>query len=261
MVIIIWVLRASDVWKIILQVACFSKASLWSVRNMNTVFVIADWFVNDLVSSHLGSWWNVCGSVFMITWWLIFLLSMSSIVHLVFVRINISTSWVNWWSLITSFSACWWLSWIPCNILLPWNHSWWWQVSISWCFTLVMVSLCWYLGATVDRLLDSQISFALKSGWRSFSLVLLTKFAKINGTLLDFILCDGGKVVSFLEILNSLWFCVRNDVSVFQIELLECIGRLNSHACWSYELSVLILSFWKSLSDLSEISWASDCLQ
>jgi hypothetical protein len=54
---------------------------------------------------------------------------------------------------------------------------------------------------------------------------------------------------------------VRNHVDVFNIELLDIIGSVDCHTCWSLELSVLVLGFWKSLGNLSKVPWASDCLQ
>lgn len=219
---------------------------------MNSVFVIINWFVNYLVSFDLGSWWNVCWGVLMIAWCLIFLLSIE---HLVFMSINISTFRINWRSFVASLLTCWRLSGIPHDILLSWNDSWWWHVSIL-CLAFVVISLSLYLGASFDGGLDSVKSFALES-WLRY-VAFLSKF-EINGVLLNLIFGNSWKLVSSLEILDSLWFCVRSDMNVFQINFLEICCWLDSHACWSLQSS-LILGLWKSLCNLSQISWTSDCL-
>lgn len=220
---------------------------------MDTIIIIVTWIANNLIPSHLWSRWNVCRGVFLVTWSLIFLLSVE---QLVFMSINISTSWVDWWPLVASFSACRWLS----DVLFSRYNSWGWIVSLSWYLTLVVVSLGWYLRASFNGWLNSQVSLALKSWLWCFTNVFLAQFVEINGVLFNLILGNCWKVSS-LEVLNSLWLCVRDHVGIFHIEFLEVWCGLDSHACWSLELSVLILGLWQPLGDLTQVSWASDGLQ
>jgi len=184
---IVWILGCSNIWKIILQIACFSKASLWSVRNMNTILIILNRIMNELMSSHLWSWRNVRRCIFMLTWWLVFLLSIE---HLVFVSVNISTSGVDWWSLITSFSSSRWLSRMRLNFLLSSHNFWRRDICVSWSLTLILIPLRWNLRSSFDWRLYSYISFALKSRLRCFFHIFLAMFAKINGVLLNLILVD-----------------------------------------------------------------------
>lgn len=137
----IWVLGIFDIWKVALQVTSFTKTSLWGMWNMNTVFVVIDLTFDNLVHipSCLWSWRNVCWGIFSVTWYLIFILN---IVNLLFMGINISTSWINWWPLVASLSTSWWLSMIYLSFLLNSLDSRRWQITIS-CFTLIVISLRW----------------------------------------------------------------------------------------------------------------------
>jgi len=180
----------SDVGEVVLQVTGFAEASLWSMWYIHAVILyilaIANGIVYGMTPSHLRSWWNVCWGVFLITWRLVFLLSIES---LVFMGIYISTSWVNWWSLVASFSTGRWLSVDLSQILLSWYNSRRWQVHVS-CFASVFVSWRRDLGATLDSWWNSQISLALEPWLWCLSCMLMPKFGEINGVLLDLVLCN-----------------------------------------------------------------------
>jgi len=160
-------LGASDIWQVILQVACFAKASLWSVWDINSIIIGR--VVNKLIPSDLWSRWNVCGGIFLVTRSLIFLLAVED---LVFMRINISTSWVHWRSLVASLSSCWGLSWVCLDVLLTRDYPWRWQISISG-LALIMVSLRYNLDTWFNRWLYSKVSLALKSWCWGLTVVFL----------------------------------------------------------------------------------------
>lgn len=178
--------------------------------------VILNWVIYELISSHLWSWWNVCWGVFLITWCLVFRLT---VVHLVLMSINIGTSWIDWRSFVASLSTSWWLSRVWFDVLLAWLDPWW-LVSISSIDFVVIASLRRYLSASLDRWLDSRISLALKSWLWCFGSRFDSKLVEINSVLFDLILSNCWKLVSFLKILHSFWLCVRDCVGVFHIELL-----------------------------------------
>lgn len=69
-----------------------------------------------------------------------------------------------------------------------------------WCFTLVVISLSGYLGATFDPRLNSEISFTLESLLRNSSVVFLAEFIEIDSVLFNLIFGNGWKVVSFLQV-------------------------------------------------------------
>ena len=140
---------------------------------MDTIIIVT-WIANNLIPSHLWSRWNVGRGVFLVTWSLIFLLSVE---QLVLTSINISTSWVDWRSLVTPLSSSWWLSGAGLDVLVAWDNPGGWQVSVS-CLALVVVSLGWYLRARFNGWLDSQVSLALKSRLWCFTKVFLTQFVE-----------------------------------------------------------------------------------
>lgn len=202
------------------------------------MLVILDRVVDELISPHLWSWWNVCWGIFLVTWYVVFVLT---VVDLVLVSINISTSWVDWRSFVASLSICWWLSWLVFVFL---DKPWWVLRFMSLCLALIIMSIVRHLRTSLHRGLDSRNSLALKSWLWCFANRLDTKLIEINSVLLDLILGDSRENVSFLKILYSFWLCLRNHVSIFHIEFLEVWCGLDCHACWSLEWSVLVLSFW-----------------
>ena len=94
-----------------------------------------------------------------------------------------------------------------------------------------MISLGRYLGPAFDPGLDSEISFALESLLRDSSVVFLSKFIEVDSILLNLIFGDSWKVVSFLEVLNSLWLGVGNYVGILHVEFLEVCCWLDCHTC------------------------------
>ena len=107
---------AVDLRKVIFQVISFTHASLGSLRSWQSMLMIVlDWSSIQtvyLISSKLGSWWNICWCILLIAWQLLMLLRVECFI---FMSVNISTSWIHWWSFLTSL-----YHFILVDWLLPW---------------------------------------------------------------------------------------------------------------------------------------------
>lgn len=226
-----------DTWQVVSEVIGLAQAGLRSLRSWLPVLVVI--LDSTLISSDLWSWRNACWCVFLITWWSWVNLR---VVDFIFVSVNIGTSWVDWWSFVTSFywSSC--LPWCLCS-------SWWHVVSlltlvmVSWRSDLRSISNTWWNSSDVPSALDSWC-------WSSL-VVLLSQFGEVDCVILYLIFSNCWKI-STLKLFNSLWSGMWKDVEVLEVELaLEFGWWVDVHACWSLEWSVLVLGLWESFCDLA----------
>lgn len=231
-------------WEVIIfQIVGFVWDHLRSLRLM--LWRIVSRGLKLLISANLRPCWNISRGIFLVTYLLVVLF--------VFLRIDVGTFWVHWWSFVTSFSLSGRLSSLRCWLMqfLQLRQSSWWQVIFQVSFTVIVFgvhNLTW-LNSWSWLNWSSVVSLMLESwGWWLLIKPFLTQKSKINGVIFNCIFSNSWKISFFDKFFNSVHWGIRWQLSktldFLQLEFaVHGNIKVSSHAVWSLQ-SWLVLSLW-----------------